>query len=53
MLAIVSQMTAIKSQIPQDTIQTISNSVKTIPDDEETSKNKPAASEYISFPTLI
>ena len=48
MLAIVSQMTAIKSQIPQDTIQTISNSVKTIPDDEETSKNKPAASEYIS-----
>ena len=46
MLAIVSQMTAIKSQIPQDTIQTISNDVKTIPDVEETSTNKPAASEY-------
>ena len=45
MLAIVSQMTAIKSQIPQDTIQTISNSVKTIPDVEEISTNKPAASE--------
>ena len=46
MLAIVSQMTAIKSQIPQDTIQTISNDVKTIPDVEEISNNKPAASEY-------
>ena len=45
MLAIVSQMTAIKSQIPQDTIQTISNGVKTIPDVEEISTNKPAASE--------
>ena len=49
MLAIVSQMTAIKSQIPQDTIQTISNDVKTIPDVEETSNNKPAASEFKNF----
>ena len=49
MLAIVSQMTAIKSQIPQDTIQTISNGVKTIPDVEETSNNKPAASEFKNF----
>ena len=49
MLAIVSQMTAIKSQIPQDTIQTISNGVKTIPDVEETSNNKPAASEFKYF----
>lgn len=47
MLAIVSQMTAIKSQIPQDTIQTISNGVKTIPDVEETSNNKPAAKEEV------
>lgn len=48
MLAIVSQMTAIKSQIPQDTIQTISNNVKEMAEIPSKIKEDDATSDKLS-----